>query len=1081
MADEAGGNNQASRNDGPASIQELGPNAGLIDEMYRLYQDNPQALAPGWREFFEGYVPRTQPPAAVAGPAPAAPPAPTAPAAPAGPAPVVLEGDQPQPLRGAAARIVTNMEASLQVPTATSVRSVPAKLLEVNRQILNNHLGRTRGGKVSFTHLIGYAVLRALQSVPNMNSSFGVVDGKPAVVRHAHVNLGLAIDMQKDDGSRTLLVPNIKNADTLDFAAFHAAYEEIIRKARTNKLGVDDFAGTTVSITNPGTIGTEHSVPRLMPGQGVIVGVGSIAYPIEFEGADPQTLAEIGISKIVTLTSTYDHRVIQGAESGEFLGHIHELLLGEHDFYTELFASFGVPYEPARWGRDHKPVEGSIEAVEKALAVKGLINMYRVRGHLIANLDPLGLKEPRTHEELDPINWGLTIWDLDRDFPTGGVAGKRVMRLRDILGVLRDAYSRTIGVEYMHIQEPDEKAWIQRQVEGVHVDATADEKLEILASLNAAEAFERFLHTKYLGQKRFSLEGAETLVPMLQFLLDEAADAGMEEVAMGMSHRGRLNVLANVVGKSYGQIFREFEGELDPNVPQGSGDVKYHVGATGKHTAPSGKSLTLTLAANPSHLEAVDPVVEGMVRAKQDRAGDRDHEKVLSVLIHGDAAFAGQGVVAETLNLSELPGYDVGGTVHVVVNNQVGFTTPPDFGRSTVYATDIAKAVQAPIFHVNGDDPEAAVRVIRLAFAFRQEFKKDVVVDMICYRRYGHNEGDEPAFTQPRMYEVIGRRRSVRKLYTETLVNRGDLTLEQCELALEDFRSRLEDAFVETQAQEPAPVAWFEHEDVPAQPSVETGVPARTARHGPGRARHVPAGLHRAPEARTHPQEPAHRVRREQGRLGTGREPRLRITAAGRHAGARRRSGHATRHLQPAPRDARRPRERVRVHATRARPGRAGPVHDLRLRALRVRRARLRVRLLGGRPRCARRMGSTVRRLHERRADHHRPVRRRRRRQVGPAQRARALAPPRLGRPRPRALVRAPRALPRAVRRGQHPRRLPLDGVAVLPRAAPPGARPRAQAAHRADAEAVSADARDPVTGRRADARRLPPRHRRPE
>jgi 2-oxoglutarate dehydrogenase E1 component len=808
---------KAGPGNGPASIPELGPNAGLIDEMYRLYQENPQALAPGWREFFEGYVPRSQAPAQ---PAPAPAPAPPATA----PAPLVLDGDAPEPLRGAAARIVQNMEASLQVPTATSVRSAPAKLLEVNRQILNNHLARTRGGKVSFTHLIGYAVVRALQSVPNMNSSYGVVDGKPAVVRHEHVNLGLAIDMQKDDGSRTLVVPNIKQADTLDFAAFHAAYEDLIRKARTNKLAVDDFAGTTVSITNPGTVGTEHSVPRLMPGQGVIVGVGAIAYPIAYEGADPQTLAEIGVSKVVTLTSTYDHRVIQGAESGEFLGRIHDLLLGGGNFYADLFASFGVPYEPARWGRDHKPLDGSVEAVEKALAVKGLINMYRVRGHLIANLDPLGLKEPRTHEELDPINWGLTIWDLDREFPTGGVAGKRVMRLRDILGILRDAYSRTIGVEYMHIQEPDEKAWIQRQVEGVHVDARQQEKLEILASLNAAEAFERFLHTKYLGQKRFSLEGAETLIPMLQVLLDEAADAGMEEVAMGMSHRGRLNVLANVVGKSYGQIFREFEGELDPNVPQGSGDVKYHVGATGKHTAPSGRTLTLTLAANPSHLEAVDPVVEGMVRAKQDRADDHAHEKVLSVLIHGDAAFAGQGVVAETLNLSELPGYDVGGTVHIVVNNQVGFTTKPGLARSTVYATDIAKAVQAPIFHVNGDDPEAAVRVIRLAFAFRQEFKKDVVVDMVCYRRYGHNEGDEPGFTQPRMYEVIGRRRSVRKLYTETLVNRGDMTLEQCEMALEDFRSRLEDAFAETQAQEPAPVAWFEHEDAPAQPSVDTGV-----------------------------------------------------------------------------------------------------------------------------------------------------------------------------------------------------------------------------------------------------------------
>jgi 2-oxoglutarate dehydrogenase E1 component len=803
-------------------LEDLGPNAGLVDEMFRRYQENPQAVAPGWREFFEDYVPRTQapsaPPAATVTPVPA--PAPATPAAP----PVVLDGESPQPLRGAAARIVDNMEASLGVPTATSVRSVPAKLLEINRQILNNHLARTRGGKVSFTHLIGYAVLRALRTVPNMNSSFGVLDGKPAVVRHTHVNLGLAIDMQKDDGSRTLLVPNIKQADTLDFAAFHAAYEALIRKARTNKLAVDDFAGTTVSITNPGTIGTMHSVPRLMPGQGLIVGVGAITYPIEFEGADPQTLAEIGLSKVVTLTSTYDHRVIQGAESGEFLGKVHELLLGGENFYGDIFVSFGVPYEPAHWGVDHKPLEGSMEAVEKALAVRGLVNMYRVRGHLIANLDPLGLKEPRTHEELDPTRWGLTIWDLDREFPAG-IAGKRVMRLRDILGVLRDAYSRTIGVEYMHIQEPDEKAWIQRHVEGVHVDVTPDDKREILAALNAAEAFERFLHTKYLGQKRFSLEGAETLIPVLQFLLDEAADAGMEEIVMGMAHRGRLNVLANVVGKSYGQIFREFEGELDPNVPQGSGDVKYHVGATGKHTARSGTTVNLTLAANPSHLEAVDPVVEGMVRAKQDRAGDDQRVKVLSVLIHGDAAFAGQGVVAETLNLSELAGYDVGGTVHVVVNNQVGFTTPPGFARSTVYATDIAKAVQAPIFHVNGDDPEAAVRVIRLAFAFRQEFKKDVVVDMVCYRRYGHNEGDEPAFTQPRMYEVIGRRRSVRKLYTETLVNRGDLTLEQCEAALEDFRSRLEDAFQETQAQEPAPVAWFEHEDIPAKPSVETGVP----------------------------------------------------------------------------------------------------------------------------------------------------------------------------------------------------------------------------------------------------------------
>ena len=353
-------------------------------------------------------------------------------------------------------------------------------------------------------------------------------------------------------------------------------------------MTLDDFAGTTVSLTNPGTIGTLHSVPRLMPGQGVIVGVGAITYPPEYEGADPQTLAEIGISKTVTLTSTYDHRIIQGAESGEFLAKLHDLLLGGDEFYDDIFASFGVPYEPARWSPDRSPVEGSVEAQDKIIAVQQLINMYRVRGHLIANLDPLGLKEPRTHKELDPNHWGLTIWDLDREFPTGGLAGRDTMKLRDILGVLRDAYARTIGVEYMHIQEPDQKAWIQQKVEGVHGDTSADDKRRILSALNGAEAFERFLHTKFLGQKRFSLEGAETLIPMLDFLIDGAADAGVEDVVMGMAHRGRLNVLANVVGKSYEQIFREFEGELDPSVPQGSGDVKYHVGATGKFTSASG-------------------------------------------------------------------------------------------------------------------------------------------------------------------------------------------------------------------------------------------------------------------------------------------------------------------------------------------------------------------------------------------------------------------------------------------------------------------------------------------------------------
>ena len=829
---------------GMASPEGLGPNAGLVDEMYRRWQENPTSLAPAWQEFFADYTPRgaAAPGIAVVADTEVTTSAATPSAQPGEPAtiatPVTAEepvADPPKALKGAAAAIVRNMEASLTVPTATSVRAVPAKLLEINRQILNNHLARTRGGKVSFTHIIGFAVIRALHQVPGMNASFEIVDGTPSVVRHSHVNLGLAVDQQRSDGTRSLIVPNIKAADTLDFAGFHAAYEDLLRKVRTGKITAEDFAGTSASITNPGMIGTVHSVPRLMPGQGVIVGVGSIEYPPEYHGADPQTIARLGVSKIVTLTSTYDHRIIQGAESGEFLGVVHRLLIGEADFYDELFASVGVPYEPARWSRDSTAIDDSLALAEKAIHVQQLINMYRVRGHLIANLDPLARKEPKTHPELDIQHHGLSIWDLDREFPTGGLAGERTMALRDILGVLRNAYARTIGVEYMHIMEPAEKAWIQEQVEGSGVfgaDLDHDAKQQVLRSLNAAEAFEKFLHTKYLGQKRFSLEGAETLIPLCEFLLEEAVAAEMEDVVFGMAHRGRLNVLATVIGKSYGQIFREFEGELDPSVPGGSGDVKYHLGANGKYTARNGGTVGVTMAANPSHLEAVDPVVEGMARAKQDRlGGDDPHGKVLSVLIHGDAAFAGQGVVAETLNLSELKGYDVGGTIHIVVNNQLGFTTAPEFGRSTVYCTDIAKAVQAPIFHVNGDDPEATVRVIKLAFAFRQAFRKDVVVDMVCYRRYGHNEGDEPAFTQPRMYELINARRSVRKLYTEVLVNRGDLTLEECEAALEDYKHKLEEAFEDTQEQRAAQApAWADDEPESryVHASAETSVPRAT-------------------------------------------------------------------------------------------------------------------------------------------------------------------------------------------------------------------------------------------------------------
>ncbi|MBK5221857.1 MAG: multifunctional oxoglutarate decarboxylase/oxoglutarate dehydrogenase thiamine pyrophosphate-binding subunit/dihydrolipoyllysine-residue succinyltransferase subunit [Acidimicrobiia bacterium] len=803
--------------------------------MYERYLANPASVSESWQEFFTDYrtesptpAPATPPPTAT--PPATPPPATTAPAEPAAQtaAPVGT------PIRGAAARIVENMETSLEVPTATSFREVPAKLLEVNRKVINGYLGRTRGGKVSFTHLIGYAVVRAIaDSMPVMSSSFERGDdGKPYVIRHDHVGLGVAVDIEKSDGSRTLMVPCVKDADTLDFAGFHAAYEDLIRKVRTNKLSPDDFAGTTVSLTNPGTIGTVQSVPRLMQGQGLIVGVGAIDYPTAYQAADTRTLADLGVSKVITLTSTYDHRIIQGAESGLFLKKVHELLLGADHFYDDVFRSLAVPYEAVQWRRDINPVDREESQLEKQIAVSTLINMYRVRGHLIADLDPLSSEEPSMHPELDPATYGLTIWDLDREFLTATgagiyapVGGRSRMTLGDILDVLRDAYCRTIGIEYMHIQEPAEKRWIQEQVEGVSVQISPEEQRHILGRLNAAEAFEKFLGTKYVGQKRFGIEGAESTIPLLDAILSEAADSDHERAILGMAHRGRLNVLTNIVGKSYDQIFKEFEGNIDPESIQGSGDVKYHLGQSGKFVSRSGREMPIELAANPSHLEAVDPVVVGMTRAHMDALDHGDYP-VLPLLIHGDAAFAGQGVVAETLNLSMIKGYRVGGTIHVIINNQLGFTTAPDSARSSEYPTDVAKMVQAPIFHVNGDDPEACVRVARLAFQYRQRFDKDVVIDMFCYRRFGHNEGDDPSYTQPQMYAKIDSRRSVRKLYTEALVKRGDISLEEAEQALDDYRARLQEALDETRQAATAPGAHAPRRPTPmgVLPHVGTGV-----------------------------------------------------------------------------------------------------------------------------------------------------------------------------------------------------------------------------------------------------------------
>jgi len=821
----------------PGSPADFGANEWLVEELYQRYLADPSSVDRAWWSFFTDYQPalgngaRPQPdtqwvqqtqaaaPTAQAAPAQAAPPAQVAP--PASPAPPAPPGAEVSRLRGAAARTVANMTSSLAVPTATSVRSVPAKLLIDNRIVINNHLKRGRGGKVSFTHLIAFAMVQALKAMPEMNQAYTEDEaGKPAVAAPEHINLGLAIDIQHADGSRQLLVPNIKQAETLDFRQFWTAYQDIVRKARAGKLAVTDFQATTISITNPGTIGTVHSVPRLMQGQGCIIGVGAMEYPAAFQGASEETLARLAVSKQVTLTSTYDHRIIQGAQSGEFLQRIHQLLLGENAaFYDEIFASLRIPYEPVRWTTDYPA--GHDDDVTRSARVQELIHAYRVRGHLMADTDPLEFHQ-RKHPDLDINQHGLTLWDLEREFPTGGFGALAARaKLREILGVLRDSYCRTVGIEYMHIQDPEERRWIQAHVEIPQAKADHDEQLRILQRLNVAEAFEMFLQTKFVGQRRFSLEGAESLIPLVDAVLAEAARQNLDEAVIGMAHRGRLNVLANIVGKSYAQIFKEFEGNLDPKSIQGSGDVKYHLGAEGVFKAPDGAPIKTSLVANPSHLEAVDPVLEGVVRAKQDVIDKGEPGfTVLPVLIHGDAAFAGQGVVAETLNLSLLRGYRTGGTVHIIVNNQVGFTTAPQYSRSSVYATDVARMIQAPILHVNGDDPEAVVRVGRLAFAYRQEFKKDVVIDMVCYRKRGHNETDNPSFTQPLMYDIIENKRSTRKVYTEALIARGDITMEEAEAALRDYQQHLERAFTETREAaerppEPGTVLKPETEDRP--------------------------------------------------------------------------------------------------------------------------------------------------------------------------------------------------------------------------------------------------------------------------
>jgi len=749
------------------------------------------------------------------------------------------------------------MEASLAVPTATSQRLVPIKLLDENRRLINEYRALNGQGKISFTYLVAWAVVQALKSFPRLNDAYDSSGGEPARVRRERLVFGLAVDVEKSDGSRTLLVPNVKGVETMCFSEFAGAADDVVTRARAGKLSLSDFEGTTVSLTNPGTLGTTASVPRLMPGQGLIVATGAIEYPAQFRAMAPETLSRLAISKVVTFTSTYDHRIIQGAESGSFLARVEELLLGQHGFYESVFADLAIPHRPLKWETDRDPAlfgDTRREGIAKQAKVLELINAYRVRGHLIADIDPLRFKPVQHHPELDLPTYGLTIWDLDRMFWTGGLAGGEEMPLRDIIGVMRRAYCGKVGTEYRFISSPAEKEWVRRRVGAKQDPPPAEVRKRILEKLIAAETFERFLGTKYLGQRRYSIEGCETAIALLDGLLEGAGQRGVEEAVIGLTHRGRLNILANVVGNATERIFSGFEGTVHPDFPADEGDVKYHQGARGSRRTESGKEIAIRVPSNPAHLEAVDPVVEGIARAKQDRLGRGPEawKRVLPVLLHGDAAFAGQGMVAEVFNLAQLRGFRTGGTIHLVINNQIGFTTAPAAGRSSVYPTDAAKINQVPIFHVNGDDPDAAWRVLQIALDYRQEFHKDVVIDLIGFRLHGHSEGDEPSYTQPLMYKRIQEHPGVCALYARRLAREGVVT----EAEAEELEARQRAAYEEAYAAAKGIAAKQGGEEAAAPPlpgersteEVPTGVSRETLAKIGRALTTVPAGFHLNPK-----------------------------------------------------------------------------------------------------------------------------------------------------------------------------------------------------------------------------------------
>ena len=963
-------------------------------------------------------------------------------AAPAAPNVPVPAGAKLTPLKGPAAALTGYMEQSLTIPTATSFRTLPVDVLDARRKDLNSAIkAANRSEKVSFTHLVAYALVRAAAEMPFITYSFRRDEGGAPQRLEPGIHLGLAVDSERKDGSRFLVVPVIKNADAVDFAGFYGKYQELVNKARDNKLGADDLQGASFTLTNPGGIGTVASVPRLMAGQGAILATGAIGYPAGFQSASEQSLRSLGVSKVMQMTSTYDHRVIQGAQSGEYLRRVDQLLQGADGFYESIYASLGLraPAEtrsaPAPRIDEAATPAPSDEMLRAVAAAMAIVSGYRTHGHLAAHLDPLG-SEPVGDPKLDPSAYGLTP-ALQAAIPAS-VLNVKVpgQTLADILPRLRETYSSTIAYEFEHISNTEQRRWLRETIEsGAHKVMLAPKRqVEFLQRLTRVETFERYIRKTFLGQKSFSGEGLDVMVPMLEEMLEMLAEDGVPNAVMGMAHRGRLSVIAHVVNMPYEELLGEFEaahqrGEVSSDNDV-TGDVKYHHGATGVYNTSNGKSIMVTLQHNPSHLEAVDPVVEGRARALQtDHAGPaptQDVRQAAPILIHGDAAFTGQGIISEVFNLQSLPGYSTGGTVHLIANNQIGFTTDYSDSRSTRYASDLAKGFDAPIVHVNADDIDACISAVHLALDFRKRFQRDVVIDLIGYRRFGHNEQDEPAYTQPLMYEKIKSHPTARELFANKLIAQGVVTAEQASEMIAESTARLQEAYRTIKESHGGSMIEKISHTAPFPTATLEPIDKAQLLAWSDELVTVPIGFQSEQEA-LDPVRTAQSADRREGarRLGHGRSARVRI-AAQRSGVPIRITGQDTErgtfsHRHAVLHD---PSTNTRYVPLQHLAASHASFEIHNCAALGVRLPRIRIRVRRGGAEIARAVGSAVRRLRQRRADHHRSIHRGGTSEVGSDRASDAAASARLRRPRPGALERASRALLAARGRRQHSRRV---------------------------------------------------------